>query len=456
MLNLTLHDFEKLSDVTFHNIDYGILSGKMIKGISIDSRTIEPDEVFWAIEGDRFDGHDYLMEVNQKSALFSVVARHSYDAVKNLALPLLVVPDTLKALHQLAAMHRNKYDIPVIAVTGSNGKTTTKEMISHILKNKFTVHKTSGNLNNHIGCPLTLLRLNEIHQAAVIEIGTNHHGEIAPLAAITRPNHAIITNIGDTHLEFFKDRKGVAREKLSLFDSLEDNSTIYLNLDDPFLKNYEKKGVNVITYSFSEKAVTSGQFIKLDSNGCGVFRLNDKTDIHLSAAGIHNTKNALAASAIALNLGFSEREIKNGLETYAPVEKRMQIIDWRGVTIVNDAYNANPASMEIAIDTVFSMKKKNKVFLALGDMFELGETSFEMHLGILNYAVSKEPSAIFLMGDMMKSVIPEINKPGSTEIRFFDDHTELATSLARAINSGDIILIKGSRGMQMEKIIGNL
>lgn len=242
MLNLTLQDFEKLSDVAFHNIDYGILSGKMIKGISIDSRTIEPDEVFWALRGDRFDGHNFLREVHQKEALFSVVARDSYDSVKNLAIPLVVVPDTLKALHQMAAMHREKYNIPVIVVTGSNGKTTTKEMISHILMNKFTVHKTKGNLNNHIGCPLTLLQLNEIHQAAVIEIGTNHHGEIAPLAAITKPTHAIITNIGDTHLEFFKDREGVAREKLSLFNSLENNSTIFLNLDDPFLKNYQKKG----------------------------------------------------------------------------------------------------------------------------------------------------------------------------------------------------------------------
>ena len=455
MLSISLEDFKKLSGVRFLNVDLEMFTPKRLKGISIDSRTIEPDQIFWAITGQRFDGHAFVKEAQQKSALISVVSETALDGLHNGVFPLIVVPDTLKALQELANLQRKKYDIPVIGITGSNGKTTVKEMLAHILQTKMTVHKTKGNMNNQVGGPLTLLNLNELHEVAVIELGTNQFGEISILTDMTEPNHALITMIGDTHLEFLNSREGVFSEKRALFDRIPEG-TIYINLDDPILADYQREGVRLVRYSCHQKADVKGEIKGLDEQGCGLLRLNDKSDIRLQVVGMHNLYNALASAAVALNMNFSEAEIADALREYQATEKRMQVIDWNGIRIVNDTYNANPASMKSAIDTISAMQLDGKMVLVLGDMFELGDQSSELHEEMLNYVIGKSPDILFLMGSYMLEARKRCSIPKQTEVILPKSHEEIARLLKKKLKPGDLLLLKGSRGMQMERVMAYL
>jgi UDP-N-acetylmuramoyl-tripeptide--D-alanyl-D-alanine ligase len=359
-------------------------------------------------------------------------------------------------LQELGTIQRLKYDIPLIAVTGSNGKTTVKEMISHVLNQKLKIHKTEGNFNNHIGCPLTLLQLNESHKAAVIEIGTNHEGEIKALTDISRPNQAVITDISGAHLEFFNTIETVAKEKLSLFDEIPINGVIYQNLDNPFIAQYERRDLTTITYSMSRDADIHGELIKLNDAGCPRFNLNDKIEIQLQIAGLHNINNALAAAAVVRQFGFSYDEIKSGLESFIAYSKRMQIIKDKGITFINDAYNANPSSMTAAFNTVSAMTKKGKIYLILGDMFELGEYAHQLHRDVLINALGINPDLICVMGHYMIDAAESINGNSRERIERFDSHETMSEYLAGRLQSDDIVLVKGSRGMTMEKVIDNL
>jgi len=285
MCKINMDDFKKLSGVQFQNFEKAA-HGK-ISGISTDSRRIGHGEVFWVLSGDHFDGHDFVEQVQDK-ALFSVIAADQAHRFKEKSFGLAVVPDTLQALQELARLHRSHFDIPLLALTGSNGKTTVKEMISIVLNTQMNVHKTEGNLNNHIGCPLTLLKLTEEHQVAVIELGTNHPGEIKTLADIVQPTQALVTNVGAAHLEFFKNTETVAKEKLSLFDALPSNGVIYQNLDDPFIQKYNTGERSVISFSFKDKADVRGKLQEIDVKGRGVFMLNGGTSIRLQVPGKHN------------------------------------------------------------------------------------------------------------------------------------------------------------------------
>lgn len=456
MLDLSLNDFLKLKDVRFVNVAQSKFKLKHIKGISIDSRVLETDQIFWAIRGINFDGHDFVREAHAKSALCSVVSVDCAFAQQESDLPLVIVPDTIVALQELANVQRNKYKIPVVAVTGSNGKTTVKEMIAHIMQTKVNVAKTKGNQNNQIGCPLTMLQLNEMHDAAVLELGTNQFGEIEILTKMVEPSHALITLIADTHLEFLKSREGVAKEKLSLFDGLKDGSTVFKNLDEPFIENYNREKLRYISYSFEKKADVKGAYGTVDENGCGTLKVNDRFDIKLQVPGLHNVRNALAAVAVTMDMGFTDNEIKDALETYSGFEKRMQIVKWNGVKIINDSYNANPASMKLAIDTLLEIKHPGKIVLALGDMNELGEQSAKMHVEILEYALSKKINSIFVVGDKMNKAIQKIEKANQKFIAGCIDLDDLAQKLTQILKNGDIMLLKGSRSMQMEKVMAYL
>lgn len=456
MLDLTLNDFLKLKDVRFVNVDPKKFRVKHIKGISIDSRTIETDQIFWAIKGLNFDGHDFVSEAHSKSALCSVVSVDSPFAKQDSELPLVIVPDTIKALQELANVQRNKYKIPVIAITGSNGKTTVKEMIAHIMQTKVNIHKTKGNQNNQIGCPLTMLLLSELHDAAVLELGTNQFGEIEILTEMVEPSHALITMISDTHLEFLKSRRGVAKEKLSLFDGLKEGSIVFKNLDEPFISKYNREKLRYVTYSFDKDADVKGSFGALDENGCGTLIVNERFEIKLQVPGLHNVRNALAAVTVVMDMGFTDQEIKEALETYSGFEKRMQFVKWNGVTIINDSYNANPTSMKLAIDTLLKIKHSGKIVLALGDMNELGEKSDQMHREILDYGLSNGIESIFLVGLKMHEAWSGLEKSKQQKITVCRDLNDLATRLSKVLKDGDIMLLKGSRSMQMEKVMAYL
>ncbi len=455
MLDMTLKDIAGLKDCRPVNFDFSGTENTTFRGISIDTRTLEAGQVYWAIIGERLDGHQFAGEAHKKGALLSVIQQDRLTTeLKDTKQPLAVVPDTLKALQELGQKQRLKYDIPVIALTGSNGKTTTKEMIAHILETKLRLHKTRGNLNNHIGCPLTLIGLNHTHQAAVVELGTNHRGEISLLAGLVNPNQALITNIGAAHLEFFESKAAVAREKLSLFEAIDRRGgVIYKNIDDPFIRAYHPENCRVIRFSLEESADVTGRILSMDARGCAVFSLNDRSEIRLQISGRHNVSNALAACAVALNMGFSEAEIAGALGNYRAFDQRMQVIEKDGVTFLNDAYNANPDSVKAALKTVTAIEDKSRLFICLGDMFELGADRIRLHEEILNSALQINPDTILIIGDSMTTAARSIKKSGHSGIVKFEDHQSLADYLRDRLQPGDLVLIKGSRGMAMEKIL---
>lgn len=455
MLSIAVEDIKKLTDGVFYNVGEVSLGVQHIKGICIDSRTIEPEEIFWCIRGERFDGHEFVGEALARGALFAVVESDYIQRFPLDGKALFAVPDTLKALQELAHNQRKKYSFPVLAITGSNGKTTTKEMIAHILQARMNIHKTKGNRNNQIGCPLTMLQMTEMHEAAVMEIGSNHFGEIETLTKLVSPSHALITLIGDTHLEFLNDRAGVAREKLSLFDGLKPGATAYINADDPFIAAYRREGLRYIRYGFDAQADYNGVYGAMDTKGCGTLILNDR-EIPLQVPGIHNVRNALAAATVALDLGMEMDDVAAGLASFRGYEKRMQVVGWNGVTILNDCYNANPASMKLAIDSLVQIGHTGRAVMAVGDMNELGVKEDEMHRDVLNHAMNNGVDKIFIVGDKMHKAFAAMDDVKSGKIKPCSNVASMSDCLARYLKPGDILLLKGSRSLQMEKILAYL
>ncbi len=447
MLELRFSDLKELTGVRFEHCEALIESDPVLGNINTDSRSIRSGEIFWVLRGERFDAHVFVKDAFAKGAVFAVVEKAEESVAEK---PLVVVPDSLRALQELAALKRRRFTKPVIGLTGSNGKTTTKEMIAHLLSARWKVHKNEGNLNNHIGLPLTLLRLKPWHQVAVVEMGSNHPGEIARLAEIAQPDWALITNIGPAHLGNFNSLEAIAKEKLSLFESLPEGKMIFVNANDEILKDYKRAGLKRVTFGFDVKADISGKILNLDKNGYCTFRLNDAVDIKLNVPGLHNAFNALAAASVALFSGIDPQQIKESLESYRAYDQRMQMIEKNGIRILNDAYNANPESMKAAFATLQRMSVAGNLYLALGDMLELGEQSFKMHRQILTDALNLKPKSIFLFGEQMKEAAGDLNDP---RLQVFDDHRSLAAALKSQLKSGDLLFIKGSRGAQMEKIL---
>ena len=452
MSQIKFHEFIQICGAKLQHLDKDLVKGRNFH-ISIDSRKLNAGDVFWALRGERFDGHDFIEKALRKKAAFCVVQKKQN---RNKDIPAVVVEDSLQAFQELARIHRQQFEIPVLALTGSNGKTTTKEMISHLLRQKYSVLKTEGNLNNHIGCPLTLLELKSEHEIAVIELGSNHRGEISLLTRTAMPTHALITNIGGAHLEFFEDNETIAAEKKDLFLEMAEQGTPFLNIDDPFLAAFRDDNKNIITYSLEHKGQVQGRISDTDAQGCSRFSLNDSLEIQLRIPGAHNVKNALAAAAVALHFGFSETQVKEGLETFTAAEKRMQILPYKKARIINDAYNANPLSLKAALDTAASMAEGKNLLFVLGDMFELGRQSRALHRKALQQALQLQPRRIFLMGRAFLAAKESLEQTEQKRISWFADHKALADTLLDEINKGDVVLLKGSRGMQMEKALESL
>ncbi len=445
MLDLHFSDLQKLTRVRFENCQALFETDPLLGPINTDSRNLEPGAIFWALHGERFDGHAFVNDAFERGAVAAVVDKNVGGTH-----PLILVPDTLTALQELAVLKRERFKKPVIAITGSNGKTTTKEMIAHLLAAKWKVHKTEGNLNNHIGLPLTLLQLKAWHQVAVVELGSNHPGEIERLAEIAKPDWALITNIGPAHLGNFDSLQAIAKEKLSLFQSLPEGKLIFVNANDPFLTDYRRAGLKRVSYGFDVPANIQGKIIAVDENGCCSFRFNETIEIKLNVPGVHNAYNALAAAAVALFSGLTKEQIKERLENYSAFDKRMQMLRIKGVRVINDAYNANPQSMKAAFETLKKMKIKSGLFLALGDMLELGAKSLAMHEDVLRLALELEPKAVFVLGKNMRLAAQKIK---DARIGIFTDHRSLARAVKERIKAEDVLFIKGSRGAQMEKIL---
>jgi UDP-N-acetylmuramoyl-tripeptide--D-alanyl-D-alanine ligase len=421
--------------------------------ICTDSRQVKNGNLFVALRGENFDAHQFLNEVATQGAS-AVLVDHLPDGFE---LPAIKVPDTKKALAEIAQYWRGKFSIPVIAVTGSNGKTTVKEMIASILSVTFQENKivaTKGNLNNEIGVPLTIFRLNNQHQAAVIELGMNHQGEIALLTSITQPTVALVNNAQREHQEFMQSVKAVAIENGAVIKGLQDDGVAVFPVDDEFSNLWrefaiENKSRKICTFGISDHADVKGSFIP-QQFGCDlIIEINGKSiSMHLHAAGKHNVLNALAAAACCHSIGISLEKIAEGLSTFLPVNGRLQLKQsLKGAKIIDDTYNANPDSVIAAIDVLSGFDGDR--ILILGDMGEVGENGAQFHSEIGQYAKNKGIKHLYTLGKLAK-FSSDVFGDGSKHFEVLED---LIKSLMPLNTEHKTMLIKGSRFMKMERVV---
>jgi UDP-N-acetylmuramoyl-tripeptide--D-alanyl-D-alanine ligase len=432
-----------------------------IKGVSIDSRTIKKGELFVAIKGARFDGHDFVPEVIKNGAWGALVDRSELDtkysslgSLRN----ILPVEDTILALQEMSQMHRKKFAIPVIGITGSNGKTTTKEMLASILKQGGSVLKNEGNLNNHIGVPLTLLKLDASHKSAVVEMGMSALGEIDTLARLVSPDVGVITNIGPAHLEFLGTMDIVAQAKAELLGNLKTDSTAVLNADDRYFTTLKHKyGGRVLSFGIENKADVSAFGIRQGKNSTEMtIKADDsKVDVRLPAVGKHNIYNALAAAAAATAVGMPLEAVKYGLEDFSPVAMRSELKQIKGRTVLADYYNANPGSVKAALETLISLRAGRKSVAVLGDMLELGDIAADAHREVGRTVAHLGVDVLITMGSLAIYINEGALEAGMPKDRVITagSHAEVAALLKERSENGDAVLIKGSRGMKMEKIL---
>ncbi|MGH7452050.1 MAG: UDP-N-acetylmuramoyl-tripeptide--D-alanyl-D-alanine ligase [bacterium] len=425
-------------------------------GFSTDSRQCQPSEIFVALRGEKFDGHQFVAQILAAGALAAVVEASWFASQKKPRGNFIIVEDALHALQQIGHTIRRRWGKSIVAITGSNGKTTTKELVAAVLAQEKSVHKTIGNLNNHIGVPLTLAELNHSHDLAVVEMGANHYGEIARLCEIAAPNFGLITNIGRAHIEFFKDLDGVAKAKRELFDYLHArDGVVFINADDPKLRATLPSGAKAITYGIDQPAQVQGKIASVDANGCVTLAWRGQ-NIHLAIPGTHNAINALAAVAVGEHFGIAPEKIRLALETTQPVAKRMQILRRGELTIINDAYNANPESMRAALEFLAAMpiRENGRRIAVLGDMLELGDAATLAHEEIGMTAKALPIHAVFAYGPQMRHLVHAIGETFWAE--HFDDKAHLCEEINRSVRPGDVILLKGSRGMAMEEVVERL
>ena len=425
--------------------------------VGTDSRKVERGALFIPLKGEKFDGHRFIRQAEEGGAGGILKEKGAPEMPAGLCIE---VRDTLRALQDLAAFARKNFGGRVIAITGSNGKTTTKEMLASILEQKFRLLKTEGNLNNHIGLPLTILKLTPEHQILQLEMGINHPGELTRLCEIARPELGVITNIGETHLEGLGGLEGVARAKGELLDFLE-KGTAVLNRDSPFFGSLagRQKG-RMVSFGFSEKADVRGVGFRVEA---GVSAMEIRTgdsrfQVRLSVQGAHNGANALAAAAAALSLGVAPGEVAAGLASFTPVPLRSELRTLpNGLKILVDAYNANPSSMEAALTTLAGMGREEgrETVAVLGAMLELGPDSPALHRKIGKSAAGLKIGTILLYGPEAEEVRRGAMDAGmaGSAARVCGSHREIAGEIRKFPGAATMVLIKGSRGMKMEQVL---
>jgi len=429
-----------------------------IRRVWTDSRTVRRGDLFVALTGARFDGHQFVPEALKKGAAGALV-RRGYK-LPGAAL-LIEVDEPLRAFQELARAHRRRFDIPVVAVSGSNGKTTTKDMIGAILAARFATLKTEGNLNNHIGVPQTLLRLTSRHEVAVIEMGISGLGEMTRLCEMAAPTHGVLTNIGPTHLETLGDVRAVARAKGEMLDALPADGTAILNADDAFFDELSARARgHVRSFGFSEHADVRALHVELRGPSETVLRVGVRGrtrpfSVTLRVAGAHNIANALAAVATGVSLGAGNGVIHEGLARYRPTAMRSEVCRWRGVTVLKDCYNANPASMRAAIRWLAEVKETGRAIAVLGDMLELGQEAKQAHRDIGLELARQGTDYLLIVGALAAEIAGGALAGGMPADRVImaKDHAGLAERLQGILRKGDVVLLKGSRGTTMERVL---
>ena len=433
---------------------------EFFRGVSIDSRTLKKGELFVCIQGDRFDGHNFIKEAQDKQAAAIVLSEESeMSRVRGKAPVVIRVKNTLKALQELALFYRKKMPVKVIGITGTNGKSTTKEMTAAITEKKFKTIKTKGNLNNHIGLPLNIFDLSKTDEIAVMEMGMSAAGEIKRLAEIAKPEIGVVTNISEGHLVHLKTLKKVQAAKGELFDSLSEKETAIVNADDPLVLELAKSvRAKVITYG-----IYKGADIKAE-NICPMDREGFKLSVNFSGKNIPmcipflgecNIYNALAAIATSWSLGIAPDDIKQGLMAAKLLANRFEVSEHRGVTIINDSYNANPRSMKEALKILAKYKCKGRRFFIVGEMLELGDLSKPAHkalgVDVAKYSIDYLVTVGDLSSHVAKSAVASGMNKKNTAIA--SGHECAVAFLKKHSRSGDCLLVKGSRGSKMEEVV---
>jgi UDP-N-acetylmuramoyl-tripeptide--D-alanyl-D-alanine ligase len=436
------------------------------QGYSIDSRTVQPGELFFAVKGERLDGHDFVEQALSRGAMGAVVRTDQLARYSNAA-GLLAVDDTLAALQTLATAVRKMWGKTAIGVTGSMGKTTTKEAMAHLLAIKYRVHRTKGNFNNHFGLPLGLLNLEPEYDLAVVEMGMSHPGEIAALAGIALPNQAVVTNVAPVHLENFDSIAGIARAKYELIEALPHGGTAVLNSDDEYVCQFGRdfKG-KVVLFGWKPTAgvladVRAENIEVLGPEGTrfDLISREVRQSMQSPLLGQHNVYNVLAAAAIALEHGITPSEIAAALPSLQPPDKRGQVVQLGNITVLYDCYNSSPKALMAAVDTLAAMPAQRRIVVA-GEMLELGATSEQLHRECGRYiagnaAGSQAGSKIdFLLGvrGLAKPMVEAAHEAGM-KAEFVATPEEAGEWLSRETREGDVVLLKASRGVKLEKAL---
>ena len=430
---------------------------RAVTGYSIDSRTASPGDLFFAVRGERLDGHDYVAAALEQGAVAAVVSRAKVASLPDaaLAVPLLIAEDPLVALQALASHVRRQWGKRVVAITGSAGKTTTKEAIAAALATKFNVLKSQGNLNNNFGLPLQLLRLEPEHEYAVVEMGMNHLGEIATLARIASPDWGVVTNVGTAHIENFTEgQAGIARAKYELIAALPGNGVAFLNCSDPYVSQFGRDFQGKVVY-FGIGPCADPKVMDAKEDGSGLhvgFRAGEQEgEFTLRMLGLHNATNAMAGLAVALEAGVPFEAAVAALETLTPGSKRGEVLEINGATILNDSYNSNPEALQSMIQTLAARPAERRILVA-GEMLELGEHASILHAACGKAAAEAGIDLVVGVRGNAQHLAAAACLCGVAAI-FLPDAATAGEWMVKNLQPGDVVLVKGSRGVQLEHAI---
>lgn len=455
MKQLSLRNIAAASHGIYHGD--GALLDREIAGVAIDSRKVEADFLFVPIKGARVDGHTFIPQVMESGALCTLTEQPLSDV----SFPWIQVPSTADALRDIAAFYRNSLDIKVVGITGSVGKTSTKETIASVLSRKYRVLKTEGNYNNEIGLPLTVFQIRPEHQVAVLEMGIDHFGEMHRLASVSQPDICVITNIGLAHMENLGSRDGILKAKTEVFDLLKPDATVILNGDDDKLctvSQVQGKAPVFFGLDSSRDAWADGiENLGLRGTRCTLHLPAGDVRVHIPLPGEHMVYNALAGACAGLALGLSLEEIREGLATLRTIAGRSNLIDTGSLLIIDDCYNASPASMKSSLD-VLATAEGRKVAV-MGDMFELGPGERELHYNTGVYAARKGIDVICCIGSLSRSTWEGARSQRTADsgsVLYFETRDEFLDKMKNVIQKGDTVLVKASHGMEFSKIVETL
>ena len=448
----------------FIRADGGFERDEVALGYSIDSRTIQPGELFFAVKGERLDGHDFVEMALERDAVAAVIRADQASRFKQKS-RLLAVADPLEALQRLGRAVRRLWNKPLIAVTGSAGKTTTKESIAALLGTKFKVLKSQGNLNNHFGLPLQLLKLEAEHDIAVVELGMNHAGEITALAAMAQPDVGVVTLVAPVHLGFFNSIADIARAKYELIQSLSANGVAVLNADDEYVSQFGRDFPGrVITFGIDRPATFTARNIRelgLEGSDFNLCAQEYCVPARLPLIGRHNLYNALAAVAVSVDRGLPLEDAAAALALLTPSDKRGQVIQVGGATVINDCYNSNPKALDSVVDALAGMPTNGRRIVVAGEMLELGPATDELHRKSGEHMAARRIDVVIGVRGAARQIVEAAASKGISA-EYVETPEEAGEWLAREVKSGDLVLLKASRGVKLEmaletwkSVIGN-